>query len=172
MTAPTRVSPRTDAAPMAFTAGEFIRGALYAWLWFLLLSTLTFVPIAGPMSWIALVYTGPWSVGALILGSPLAYGLGRLLERSPSVLLHAALFTLFGALVGIVTTAFAVSAPWSGLHGSLNPGYTIFIVAVCVSAAIAVPLGWWQTATRALRRDQHNSAGSGAKYPHPSHPHS
>lgn len=153
-TRPRVLSPRTDAVPMAFTAGEFIRGALYAWLWFLLFSTLALVPIGGMMSWIALVYTGPWSVGALPLGSPLAYGLGRVLQHNPSVPLHIALFSAFGAFVGIVTTALAVFAPWSGLYGSLNAGYTYMIVAVCVSATIAVPLGWWQTARRALRRDQ------------------
>ena len=154
MTTPLHVSPRTDAAPMAFTAGEFIRGAIYAWLWFLLFSTLAIVPIGGVMSWIALIYTVPWSVGALILGSPLAYGLGLFLQHNPSIPSHAASFTAFAALIGIVTTSLAAFAPWSGLQGSLNAGYTSLIVAVCVSATIAVPLGWWQTARRALRHDQ------------------
>lgn len=163
MTGTAKPSPRTPHKPMAFTAGEFTRGALYAWLWFLLISTLAFVPFLGLASWIALIFTGPWSVGALLLGSPLAFGLGRVLQHNPSMPLHAVIFTGFGALLGISTTALAAFAPWSNLHESSDAGFILFYATVSLSASIAVPLGWRQTAHRALRRDQTNPAPQPAR---------
>lgn len=147
-------SPRNDQKPMAFTTWEFIRGAIVAWGGFLVLSTIAFAPFMGFYALFALFYTVPWAVGALIVGSPLAYGLGWVLQRSPSMLLHASLFTLLGAWIGVVTTAIALSPAWSTMLGSSGSGLTFPVVAVCASAAIAVPLGWWLTARCALRFDR------------------
>lgn len=150
MSSQLHVSPRTVSEPMAFTGVEFMRGALYAWLWFLVFSTVAHLPVAGFFVFFVLFTTVPWSMAALFIGSGFAYGLGRCLTRRRSLLLHASLFTVFGACVGLVTTRLAIFSPTSGLNESTS--YSI--VAVCIAATIAVPLGWWQTASRALQRDR------------------
>lgn len=147
-------SPRTDAAPMAFTAGEFVRGALYAWGLFLGLSTLAFVPLFLSMFWLPLYVTLPWSLGALLIGAPIAYVLGRMLLRVHSLVVHVVAFTTFGAAVGVATTALAMAAEWTGLSQPSFTGYAVPMIVVCAAATAAVPLGWWLTASRALRRDE------------------
>lgn len=149
-----RVSPRTDAAPMAFTAREFLRGAISAWGWFIVFSTVAHIPLAGYYFWLVLFFIVPWSLGALLVGSPLAYGLGWGMRGIPSVPVHAAMFALFGAVVAITTTALAVLLPGLSLGGLSVANYAFSITAVCVASAVAVPLGWWQSARRALRRDR------------------
>jgi hypothetical protein len=152
MSLPGRRSTRTVDAPMSFTPGEFIRGALYAWLWFLLFANAVHIPLFGLWFFYVLYYTLPWSIGALVVGSVPAYLLGTALRRRTSLRLHAGLFTLFGASVGVVTTTLAFTVPWSSLYEGAGV-YSLSTALVCACATIAVPLGWWQTARRALRRD-------------------
>jgi hypothetical protein len=153
MTTVERLSPRTDAAPMAFTAAEFFRGAIAAWLWFLALSMVVLLPFLSYMFWLSLWYTVPWSLGALAVGSPLAYGLGILLRRVTSVPTHLVAFTVLGAGIGAATTALALFS--QGFDSSSSPGAYFWPGAlVTAAAAAAVSLGWWHTARRALRRDR------------------
>ncbi|UIN31761.1 hypothetical protein [Microbacterium binotii] len=150
---PTRPSPRTNAAPMAFTFREFARGACMAWLWFLLFSTLASAAMLYSGALIALIYAVPWSLAALLIGSPLAYGLGWMLRTAASVPLHLVAFTVFGAVVGIGTTTLAFTAPWSDLSGDGMNAVSVPAVAMWIAATIAVPLGWRFTSKRALRGD-------------------
>ena len=144
---------------MAFTMREFLRGAISAWGWFIVFSTAAHLPIAGFYFWLVLYCTVPWSLGALLVGSLIAYGLGWSLRGIPSVPVHVAMFTLLGAVVGIATTALAVLPPGSALTGLNAEDYRFSIVVVCTASTIAVPLGWWQTARRALRLDREEIAG-------------
>ncbi|WP_156401868.1 hypothetical protein [Agromyces sp. Soil535] len=163
-------SPRSAARPMAFTFGEFARGALGAWGWFLLMSILglAIAPVIsawetgitwGYDDWLDdigftifmwVIYGGmfvlAWSMGALFLGAPLAYLLGFLLRTVPGIRIHLVAFTLFGIGVGIAvawTTPFPSGLlPWPTTA-------TPFLLA----AGIAIPLGWHRTARRALEDD-------------------
>lgn len=56
---------------MKFTRLEFVRGAIAAWVWFLILHQVALIPLGG-YGLLALYATLPWSVGALLLGSPVA----------------------------------------------------------------------------------------------------
>lgn len=144
-------SPRTDDRPMAFTTGEFWRGAVYAWFWFLIISTAAHTPVLFTMTPVVLWFTIPWSAGALLVGALPAYALGRGLQTNGSFKIHATAFTVFGAVIGMATTAVALFAPWSSLAGPNAAVYWIPVAIVCAASAIAVPLGWYQTARLALR---------------------
>lgn len=138
---------------MAFTFREFARGACVAWVWFLLFSTLASTAIFHWGALIALMYAVPWSLAALLIGSPLAYGLGRVMRSIASVPGHLVVFTAFGAVVGISTTTIAFTAPWSDLSGDGMSAVSVPAVAMWIAATVAVPLGWRFTSKRALRGD-------------------
>lgn len=140
---------------MAFTTGEFVRGAIAAWVSFNALFGLAAMALAGSPSWeavgsiilvvlpISAIVSG---VAAIVLG-PLALLLARGLRRHRSVGVHIAAFAGFGAFVGaaVVTVyaAFADSASFAGLV--LNPASGL-IVGLC---ALAVPAGWlWAFGSR------------------------
>jgi hypothetical protein len=162
-------SPRTSEQPMAFQFGEFARGALIAWGWFLLLSLPALVIAAVISAWETasgaydgwlntigltiffwVIYGGffvlAWSIGALLLGAPLAYLLGFLLRGVAGIRIHLAAFTLFGIGLGIAvacTTPLPTEIlPWPNTT-------TPFVLA----AGIAIPVGWHRTARRALAND-------------------
>ena len=171
-------SPRTDAEPMAFTADEFLRGAVAAWLWFNLLfdPTLAVVSVMSQSpQW------GPWWSGAammLLYGAPIAFvvsGLvtllscgaawivGRMLSRRRSLVLHSACYALLGAAIGtLVVVGYTVAIGAS--VGEMNP---IAVIAIGSSAA-AVPLGWGWTVRRSVRiearRERRPSADVDAEY--------
>lgn len=138
---------------MAFTFREFARGACRAWLWFLLLSTLASTAMLHWGALVALMYAVPWSVAALLIGSPLACALGWMMRRTASVPRHLVAFTAFGAVVGIGTTTVAFAAPWSDLSGDGMNAVSVPAVAMWIAATVAVPLGWRFTSKRALRGD-------------------
>ena len=155
-------SPRTDAEPMAFTADEFLRGTVAAWLWFnvLFAATLAFLALLslapewgawGPSDVVmlllfavpvALIVSGM----AALLCSGAAWALGRLLRRHRSLTLHAACYALLGAVVGaLVVTVYllAARAPWDLTNW--------FAVVVQACSAGAVALGWGWTVRRSRR---------------------
>jgi len=167
---------RTTEHPMAFTAWEFIRGALLAWLFFVLLAPLAVtIGMTNPASItatfaylpmiliIAPLYAVPWSAGALLaLGVPLALVLGLLLRGVASVRLHLICFAALGAFVGGVTTVVqlwsrTIPQPGVTYYGDqpsvwdLLPGSVPLLVSMQLITAIGVTLGWWITARRALR---------------------
>lgn len=174
-----RPSRRTPELPMAFSAWEFIRGALLAWLAFLLLAPIMFMLAVAIMGAAAsfgdfavsavvfglmgLITIFPWAIAALIVGSPLAFLLGRSLRRVTRISVHLLLFAAFGLLLGVVASAVATplinlsDAPpteyWESILDSLH-----FIIGAVLASAIAVPLGWWITAKLALRADSRRSA--------------
>jgi hypothetical protein len=137
---------------MRFTRAEFFRGAIAAWVWFLVLHQLALLLPLAFMGWIGLWATVPWSLGALVVGAPIAYGLGMLMRRQSQIIRHVAAFSAFGLGIGAVTTFLAVwSQPqWLGASGYISPS----TVLVALSAAPAVALGWWHTARRALAADR------------------
>ncbi|GAA2449266.1 hypothetical protein [Agromyces soli] len=169
-----RGSPRTAERPMAFTFGEFARGAGMAWLAFQLAFPLVYALIvfvggvvdpssSDPLSssigfgfyavFVTFLYQTPWTLGALVFGGILAWLLGLALQRVPAFGWHLAAFAALGALIGVV-------ASWSAF-GALGGGaFVVQLPAVAVSAA-AVAFGWWWTARRALRADAAATVGLG-----------
>lgn len=145
---------------MRFTGGDFAAGAVTAWVLFLILHQLALlVPLWG-YGIAGLGYTLPWSAGALLVGSPLAYLLGWTLRREPSIAVHLVAFSLLGAIIGAGTTALALSMspPWGlgiGFESALTPA-----VIVAASAVPAVALGWWTAARSALLDDKRSAPGS------------
>ncbi|WP_438352930.1 hypothetical protein [Microbacterium sp. CJ88] len=131
---------------MAFTTGEFLRGALSAWLWFLGLSTAGFGIFFLTALPIVVVYTVPISFAAAILGAAPALGLGWILRRQPSVELHAAAFTVYGFVFGVAATAVTLAV----MGGVYAAGAVFWIIPVACST-IAMPLGWAR-GSRAARR--------------------
>jgi hypothetical protein len=170
-----RPSPRTAALPMAFTGQEFARGALAAWGWFLAL----FAPVAclhyavyvvsGPTSYWSVSSTGfamipvvllagycyvvPWSLAGLLVGMPLAYGIGLALRRVQSRTIHLAVFGTLGMIVGAGATtaeAFRNSSTVATL-----PSEAIWAIPIyAVLASISVLLGWMYTVGHALMADR------------------
>lgn len=169
-----RPSPRTAALPMAFTGQEFARGALAAWGWFLAL----FAPVAclhyavyvvsGPTSYWSVSSTGfamipvvllagycyvvPWSLAGLLVGMPLAYGIGLALRRVGNRIIHLAVFGALGALVGAAATT--AGALWNYSAAGTLPPEAVWAVAIYAAlTAVSVALGWSFTVSRALRAD-------------------
>jgi hypothetical protein len=149
------LSVRTAAEPMAFTAGEFWRGALSAWLWFLGLSTLGFLPWLFMALHIVLLYTVPWSIAGMLIGLAPAFGLGRALRRVASVPVHIVVFTVFGAALGVGMTTIALAVMGGGYGGS-----AVFWLVPIVASVAAVPLGWLRGS-----RDARRTAGGRVRHP-------
>lgn len=166
---------------MAFTAWELIRGAIVAWVTFLMIApalnviviyvssafwssgeesnlppTLSpgFLLFASALS--ALTLFLPWSFGAIVaLGLPSAYLLGFGLRKTSAVSTHLLAFAGLGALVGAATTLVAAQV----IEGELFTGESLSALVVNVAAtASSVALGWRFTAKRALRADARTRA--------------
>ncbi|WP_374975581.1 hypothetical protein ACEYYH_17505 [Microbacterium trichothecenolyticum] len=139
---------------MRFTRWEFARGAIAGWVWFLgLHQLLLLVPLAGYGVW-SLYATIPWSLGALLLGSPAAFALGWAMRRQPKVPWHLLAFASFGLAVGVVATVVALWVPAWGIPADGYGNMTLPAAIVAISASPAVALGWWFTARRALAADR------------------
>lgn len=139
---------------MRFTRWEFVRGAIAAWVWFLVLhQLLLLIPLAGYGVW-GLYATVPWSIGALLVGSPAALAVGWAMRRQPKVPLHLFAFAGFGLILGVVATALALWLPAWGLPGNGFADMRLPAVIVAASASAAVAVGWWFTARRALAADR------------------
>lgn len=167
-----RGTPRTAERPMAFTFGEFARGAGLAWLAFQLAFPLLYAvvgivagllapsssdPVGQSLAFgiASVFYTflsqTPWTLGALVFGGILAWLLGWALQRVPAFGWHLAAFAALGALIGVV-------ASWSAFGAMGGGALVVQLPAVAVSAA-AVAFGWWWTARRALRADAAATVG-------------
>ncbi|PRB11484.1 hypothetical protein [Microbacterium sp. OVT16B] len=153
---------------MAFTGAELVRGAVSAWVMFmttLLLSTTitaaayssfpgwgspgTLLPSVLIVDAAVLIIGGIVSALVTVLGTLLAHMLGSLLRHEASLRVHVAIFTAFGVGVGktYILVLLLMQIPQSvGVFGA-----PLAFPAVLV--ALAVPLGWWYTAWRALLED-------------------
>ncbi|QAY61197.1 hypothetical protein ET475_15225 [Microbacterium protaetiae] len=140
---------RTEEEPMSFSRSEFLKGALAAWLWFLVIHQALLLVPTGGYGFVALYLTLPWSFGALVIGSPLAFSLGQALRRQRRSWVHIVAFAFFGLIIGVLTTALAT---W--LSGeSTQYGWFLFASLTAVSACPAVVLGWWHAARHARKSD-------------------
>ncbi|GGM51203.1 hypothetical protein [Microbacterium saperdae] len=135
---------------MRFTRREFWRGAWSAWLLFMIALTGTLVVTgvlqSGP-PWgnvfssivVFLLYGipigGAVSLLVMLAGSPLAWGLGRLLVATDHVVAHLLAFAGLGAAIGAAVTA-------SGIIGQPPAP---FVAVVIVTCAISVAGGWYRT---------------------------
>lgn len=135
---------------MGFSRAEFLRGAIAAWLWFLLIHQLALLVVAMGYGVLALYLTIPWSFGALVIGSPLAFLLGRVLRAERRKWVHEVTFGIFGLVVGVLTTALAVWLTNDGYLGDFA-GWWWFTAVVAASACPAVVLGW-RYGAREMRR--------------------
>lgn len=167
-----RRSPRTPEVPMAFTAGEFWRGAGLAVIWFVVLTIPASViagigmglssegsygaggtagamaSAVGTLLMMAPLISAPWAIGAFAVFTPVAYALGRGMRRVPELSHHALAFSGLGVLVSVVTTlALSILFPLGALA-----------IPYALAAAVAVFLGWWRTARTALRTDAARAA--------------
>ena len=146
-------SPRSDEVPRAFTFGEFVRGAALAWAWFqpcviasgAIVGAITIGPDELALGFLPVVVGLPFTVATTALGSPIAYLLGRALERRRNDLIHLATFAAYGLALGAIVPLIVLGSAFGG--GSL--------AAMCGTAgAAALPLGWWTTSRLALRSDR------------------
>ncbi|MFE6733493.1 hypothetical protein [Microbacterium sp. NPDC057650] len=153
-------SPRSAEMPMAFTEREFMRGALWAWLAFLILLPLTLATSLLPLYIDPARAVGGFFVGlligvlALFLAAPIGLVMmvlgiwplrliGRVLQRVRSFAVHLLVYCAVGAAAG-VGTGF-VAGSWFTVFGGVTVG---------VATGAAIPLGWVITARRALRDDR------------------
>ncbi len=148
------VSPRTAAHPMAFTFCEFANGAAMAWLFSLGFAVVGNGIIALGALPVVLMIVVPVSVVALLIGSPVAYGLGWVLRGVGSRGIHLAAFAAFGALVALVAV-FSVG----GGDGALSP---LLWGLNAVAGAAGVALGWRWSMLRAIRSDLTTASASSA----------
>lgn len=164
---------------MAFTAWEFIRGALLTYVYFL---PLTFIPfllmfafgfsdslplgkwadlefVTGVLSmWVfMLLPSATWGLAALVPAAAGALGIGLALRRTSRLRAHWLAHGGWGFIVGIVVSGIVLGV-WTfeetgGDVLSMLPTVIGFGIAVAAAAGLA----WWTTAGLALRRDAQRS---------------
>ena len=99
-------SVRTAAEPMAFTNGEFLRGAVTAWLLFVAFDAVAFGTLFFPSGlMLVAVVAAPVSFLALLVFAMPAWWLGRSLRRQRRVAVHLTVFAGFGLVVALLSTA-------------------------------------------------------------------
>jgi len=144
---------------MAFTVPELFLGALVAWVAFetlivLLELLLLLVTDAGPsgtasasmLSSYLTVSSLSSGIVILLFGVPAAWLLGTILRRLRRMAIHLVAFALLGAFAAAFVLLVVLRMPVDS-RGPL-------ILWLCIPAAgTAAALGWWSTASLALRRD-------------------
>lgn len=141
-------TPRTDAEPMAFTGGEFARGAIVAWGWAMALPFLAWTVIFFPYGFVSIMFVVPTATAATVLFAVVAWWLGHALRRVRRIATHVILFALLGAAIGVASTV-GFNAWDDGTMWADRPLYVFIVNAACGAAAVA--LGWRHTARKALR---------------------
>lgn len=161
---------RTANEPMAFTPAELWRGARNTWCVFmaLMVSGLILMMVIstalvgnGALSLpILIAFTvgyasvigGGVSLIVMIAGAPVAGLIGKSLRREPRVRVHLLVYSLLGLSIGALTVIVSALLLDTGRIQDLLRNPLILIVAC--SATLAIPLGWWASARRALREDR------------------
>jgi len=158
---------------MAFTAWEFIRGALLTYVYFLPLTIIPFLVmfaggilhpdriggivedpevLLGTLSLWAfmLLPSATWGAAALVPAALVALGIGLGLRRNPRRGVHALAHGAWGLGVGVLVAGLVMGA-WS--FGGDAIGLLPTVLGFGVAVGLAAALAWWTTAALALRRD-------------------
>lgn len=169
---------RSASQPMAFTTDELLRGGCATWVIFLILlvggsaiSTIGSEIVsshsnlsagADVASSVSLALFVPLIVGliggiisaiVMVFGVLIARPIGHAMRRVRSIPLHLVVYSGLGLVVAaLYLTVLSGGRPLSVLTYSVTSG-TIIVLFPGIAAAVAVPLGWWWTARRALRED-------------------
>ena len=142
---------------MAFTPGEFLRGALIAFFAYPLWGTLVMgalllpsdpIDVLRSLPLVLLYLTAiamPWMIGALLIGLAPAWFLGRALRRKPRKAVHIAAFALLGAVIGTVVLLGAQTV------GGLGPTLPELFISQVIAGSLTVATGWWVAARWALQ---------------------
>ncbi|GAA4195803.1 hypothetical protein GCM10022219_21450 [Microbacterium oryzae] len=141
-------SPRTPEHPAAFTRGELLFGALRAVLWFLGSSTLFYALTMQAAAVFALIYSVPFSLGAAVVGTPLAALIGFALRGVRARWIHLAVFALYGLAVG-----FAAVRLFDALNHGFGLTFTTLGLVTIALAGGSVALGRQHAFARADRLD-------------------
>lgn len=168
MSAPASSPVRTATEPMAFSSSELLRGGITVWLVFLglLFSSevvhLTLMMVTsgnspGALTILGVLYYlvpiaiigGTVSAIVMLLGLPLVRLIAHLLRRVRKISLHVIVYTVVGIAIGSAFLALLRG----GYASTPASAWDFFIILPAASAGLAVPLGWWWTARRALRED-------------------
>ncbi len=159
---------------MAFTAWEFIRGALLTWVVFLPLTIIPFLVmfaggilhpdnirgfvedpdvLLGALSLWAfmLLPSATWGAAALVPAALVALAIGLALRRDARRSAHLLAHALWGFAVGIVVSGLVMGA-WS-FGGADLIGLLPTMLGYGIAVGLAAGLAWWATASLALRRD-------------------
>ncbi|MDN3310401.1 hypothetical protein QWJ90_05630 [Microbacterium oryzae] len=142
-------SPRTPERPAAFTRGELLFGALCAVLWFLGSSTVFYALSMQAAAVFALMYSVSFSLGAAVVGTPVAALIGFGLRGVRPRWIHLAVFALYGLAVGFAAVR---------LLDALNHGFgltfsTLGLVTIALAGG-SVALGRRHAFARADRLDR------------------
>lgn len=145
-----------ERVQMDFTRREFWRGAWASWGIFMISLTIA-LTVAGllqadasavGLAMIFLIYGLPIgavvSLLAMLIGSPIAWVIGRLLRRAESITAHV---TSYAALGGFIGAAVLAIAPLGDPRESLaaKASLALVVIAVC---AVSVAGGWAWTFIR------------------------
>lgn len=150
-------SVRTEGEPMAFTGGEFMRGALTAAVAYLAIVLLVFLLSAMSEATqpgmtlivltMVLAYGLPIALLAMLVGAGPAYAIGRTLRSVRPVWIHLSVFAAYGALVAGATVGVLALTGFPFLSAGGPLGVLLFVA----PGMIAVPTGWWHAYRTAIR---------------------
>jgi hypothetical protein len=173
--------PRTQRSatqPMAFTSDELLRGGCATWVIFMMLligagaissigsaidasqknlssgsDIASTVSLALVFLLIVGIFGGIIAAIVMVFGVLIARPIGYAMRRVRSIPLHLLVYSGLGLVVAaLYLTVISSGHPLAVLTYGISSG-TIFILFPGIAAAVAVPLGWWWTARRALRED-------------------
>ncbi len=154
----THSGPRTADLPMAFTAWEFLRGAIFTYVVFIL-ATMTVSLWAYVIGAIyALVFAGPIAlVTTILVGIPLSLLAGMLLRKVTATWVHLVAHAAAGVVAGFAGLSIYLgvtdgSLSWTTPH---LPDYTIvadfwWILVYPALTPFCAMWGWRFTSKRAL----------------------
>lgn len=162
-------SPRTADEPMAFNLLDLIKGALWAWLVFLVVLGLGLTVFAivtevrAPsgaffatayaivlMLGYSALYAGGIGLVVTVVLTPVAWMLGRVLRRQRSIRLHLLAYTALGGAIAALAAGYLTVIGWNVAIALQHP-----VVVTCfVAAVVSVPIGWWLSARVALKDDR------------------
>ncbi|MGL3150643.1 hypothetical protein ACSS7Z_09785 [Microbacterium sp. A82] len=165
----TEVSPRTVEEPMAFTDGEFRQGAFAAWISFMLLLVSMLIvtavlnsglPWGPPLAMITLYLMfgvpvgGAVSAVVTLIAAPILRLIARRLARSPRIIVHVAVYTAFGVLLGFVVLSAGVLITRGSFAYVFSTWFPAMVATMC---ALSVVSGWAWTARRHKRVPRHRA---------------
>lgn len=167
MSSPKQRGIRSADSPMEFTPGEFCRGALAAWIIFMLLlvCVLTVLGVlqsgalwGPPLSGVPLYLMFGIPVGGVVsavitlVAAPVVRLIARRLSRTSRIGIHLVVHAALGVLLGLAVASIWILLSRTGYVSVFTTAFPWVTAAMC---ALSIVGGWVWTVRRAIHPAKH-----------------